>query len=120
MYIRNRQSLLAFSLLVVIPLFLVGCGSSPTMQNHPCSGCQFLYATTNAGQILTFPVNPPSGVLGTPTSIAGPANSAGLITVALPGVYRLYLYVSDPQHNAIHVYAINSADGSLSKAAVGP
>jgi len=90
------------------------------MQNSHCNGCQFLYATTNSGQIRTFPVNPPGGALGAPTSIAGPANSAGLVTMAPVGVNPLFLYVSDPQDSAIHVYQVNPADGSLSVAPLGP
>jgi 6-phosphogluconolactonase len=89
------------------------------MQNSSCSACQFLYATTNSGQILTFRVTNP-GVLGTPTSVAGPANGGGLIAIAPASVFSPYLYVSDPQDSAVHVYAISQADGTLSKARVGP
>ena len=90
------------------------------MKNSSCSACQLLYATTNSGQILTFRVTNP-GVLGTPTStVAGPANSGGLIAIAPGSVFSPYLYVSDPQDSAIHVYTISQADGTLSKARVGP
>ena len=89
------------------------------MQNSICSACQFLYATTNSGQILTFPVANTGG-LGAPTSVAGPANSGGLLAMAPSSVFSTYLYVSDPQDSAIHVYTISQADGTLSKARVGP
>jgi 6-phosphogluconolactonase (cycloisomerase 2 family) len=89
------------------------CGGNKAAVPKFCSGCQFVYSTTDAGQILTFPVAT-SGALGTPTSVAGPANSAGVIAVGAD------LYVSDPGNNAIRVYAISSSDGSLSEAPVGP
>jgi len=114
-----RQGLFVFSFLFAILFFFAGCGGSPTMQNSFCSGCQFLYAATNSGQILTFPVTN-SGGLGTPTSVAGPANSGGLLTMAPVGANPLYLYVSDPRDSAIHVYTISPADGTLSTAPVGP
>ena len=119
MCIPNHRATFAFPLIPIVLICLAGCGGSPTMQNSFCSGCQFLYATTNSGQILTFPVTN-SGGLGTPTSVAGPANSGGLMTMAPISVNRLYLYVSDPQDSAIHVYTISPADGTLSTAPVGP
>ncbi|HEY2547080.1 MAG TPA: beta-propeller fold lactonase family protein [Candidatus Acidoferrum sp.] len=80
-----------------------------------------MFATTNSGQILTFPVNLAGGGLGAPTSIAGPANAAGLATVFAVLPTRLNLYVSDPQAGAIRVYTLSSTLGStLSPASVGP
>ena len=89
------------------------------MQNPFCSGCQFVYSTTNSGQVLTFPILKTGG-LGAPTSIAGPANSAGIITLSPGSPLQPYMYVSDPQDNSIRVYKINSVDGSASAASVGP
>lgn len=119
MCIPTHRPTFAFPLIPLILVIIAGCGSSPKMQNSFCSACQFLYAATNSGQILTFPITTTGG-LGTPTSIAGPANSGGLITMAPAGVNPLYLYVSDPQDSAIHVYTISPADGTLSTAPVGP
>ncbi|HEV2195531.1 MAG TPA: beta-propeller fold lactonase family protein [Candidatus Acidoferrum sp.] len=80
-----------------------------------------MYATTNSAQILTFPIDRTTGSLGAPTSIAGPANSGGLLTLAPANVaYQVYLYVSDPQDGAIHVYPVNMADGTLAPAHMGP
>jgi len=119
MCIPARRATFAFLLIPIVLVCLAGCGGSPTMQNSFCSACQFLYATTNSGQILTFPVAN-TGVLGTPTSVAGPANSGGLLAIAPVSINPLYLYVSDPQDSAIHVYNISQADGTLSTARVGP
>jgi hypothetical protein len=119
MCIPTHRATFAFSLIPLILVSLAGCGGSPTMQNSLCSACQFLYATTNSGQILTFPVTN-SGGLGTPASVAGPTNSGGLMTMAPVSFNRLYLYVSDPQDSSIHVYTISPADGTLSTAPVGP
>jgi 6-phosphogluconolactonase len=120
MYIPTHRATFGFPFILIVLACLAGCGGSPTMQNSHCSACQFLYATTNSGQILTFPVNLAGGALGTPTSVAGPANSGGLLTLAPFSVFSLYLYVSDPQDSAIHVYTISQADGTLSPARVGP
>jgi hypothetical protein len=119
MCIPTRRATFAFSLIPIILVTLAGCGNSPKIQNSFCSACQFMYAATNSGQILTFPITNMGG-LGTPTSVAGPANSGGLLTMAPVGVSPLYLYVSDPQDSAIHVYAISGTDGTLSTAPVGP
>jgi 6-phosphogluconolactonase (cycloisomerase 2 family) len=90
------------------------------MQNLPCDGCQFVFATTNSGQILTFPVTQTGG-LGAPTSTAGPTNAAGLVTAFAVLPTRLNLSVSDPQASAIRVYTLSSSLGStLSTSSVGP
>jgi hypothetical protein len=119
MCIPTHRASFAFLLIPIVLVSLAGCGGSPTMRNSLCSACQFLYATTNSGQILTFPITNTGG-LGTPTSVAGPANGGGLMTMAPVGVNPLYLYVSDPQDSAIHVYTISPTDGTLPTAPVGP
>lgn len=121
MYIRTFRNLVAFSPLFLILCVFLGCGGSPKIQNSICSACEFVYATTNSAQILTFPIDRLTGGLGAPTSIAGPANSGGLVTLAPANVaYQVYLYVSDPQDGAIHVYRVHMADGALAPASVGP
>ena len=108
-----------FLLLVLVAIaFTLSCGKNSLNNPHLCSGCQFVYSTTNSGQILTFPVST-SGMLGTPTSVSGPANSTGIVTVS-PGGLQLYVYVSDPGNNAIRAYAVSNSDGSLSSAPSGP
>ncbi|MGH9744418.1 MAG: beta-propeller fold lactonase family protein [Candidatus Acidiferrum sp.] len=121
MQIATLRRTLIFSFLLTILVFSTGCSSNtpPQLMSQLCSGCQFLFATTNSGQILTFRLTP-SGGLGTPTSTAGPANSAGLIALA-PGLpQQLYVYVSDPTANAIRVYAMNATDATLAPASIGP
>lgn len=120
MYIRTFRNLVAFTPLFLILCVCLGCGGSPKIQNSLCSGCQFMFATTTSGQILTFRIDVTGGGLGVPTSIPGPSNSGGLLTMAPTGVNPLYLYVSDPQDSAIHVYAVNSGDGTLAPAHIGP
>jgi len=117
----------AFPFLLAILVYFAGCAgvptttqSSSTTQSSVCSGCQFVYTTTNSGPLLDFPITSTGG-LGTPTSIAGPAGSTGLISLSPSGAAQQFdLYVSDPQNRAIRVYTISSADGRLLPASVGP
>lgn len=125
MYNRSFRALSAFSPLFLILSLFLGCGGSPKIQNSICSACQFVYATTNSAQILTFRIDNTTGSLGAPTSIPGPANSGGLMTWPHwpPGelCFRsCTLYVSDPQDGAILVYTVNQTDGTLAPASVGP
>lgn len=124
MYNRTFRALLAFFPLFFILFLFLGCGGSPKIQNSFCSACQFVYATTNSGQILTFRIDNTTGSLGSPSSIAGPANSGGLMAwpqgVDCLPIPICTLYVSDPQDGAIHVYTISHADGTLAPASVGP
>jgi 6-phosphogluconolactonase len=102
-------------------LLLSGCGggSSAPMtatQSAYCNGCSFMYATTEAGSILVFPLQ-----AGTPTSIAGPANSVGISEAFAPNLPNSrYLYISDPEADVIRIYSISSANGALSEAPVDP
>ncbi|MGH9474119.1 MAG: lactonase family protein [Terriglobales bacterium] len=111
--------------LSIVLVCLAGCGGAPgtaLVTSNFCSGCQFLYATTNSGQILTFREPAPGAPgIGTSTSASGPANSRGLVVGISPdGATPGYLYVSDPQNSAIRVYTINQSNGALSPANVGP
>jgi 6-phosphogluconolactonase (cycloisomerase 2 family) len=112
---QTRRLFHLVSLLVAIGLTLSCSRNSLT---PACSGCQFVYSTTNSGEILSFPVST-SGVLGTPTSVSGPANSKGIIAVS-PGALQLYVYVSDPGNSAIRSYTVSASDGNLSPAPFGP
>jgi hypothetical protein len=94
-------------------LIFAGCGANSTTSTNNqsggmCSGCLFVYATTNADQFLTFKPDS-SGALGTPAITQGGANSPYLMA-PLGGVT---LYVSDPNNNAIDAFAVNSSDGTL-------
>jgi 6-phosphogluconolactonase (cycloisomerase 2 family) len=110
-----------FRLIIAATLLLSGCGgggSAPTTatQSVYCNGCTFIYATTEAGPILEFPLQ-----AGTPTSIAGPANSFGIVEALAPNLPdSRYLYVSDPAASVIRIYSISSVNGALSGAPVDP
>lgn len=102
--------------LLVASALSISCSTNNKSINlqGSCSACQFVYSTTNSGQILRFPVSNSTGTLGAPTSIAGPANSVGIL------FNETTLYVSDPANNAVRAYAVSTADGSLSPTSFGP
>ena len=117
-----RKTIFSLCFLAIL-ILSTGCGggfSTVKVNQTPqtCGQCQFVYSTTNSGEILTFPVSS-TGALGTPTSVAGPANSAGIITLVPGGTQQVYLYVSDPGDNTIRVYNI-ARNGSIAPASVGP
>ncbi|HEV2469531.1 MAG TPA: beta-propeller fold lactonase family protein [Candidatus Sulfotelmatobacter sp.] len=115
---RPLSASLFVSLLFVLA-FTLACSSGKANFNSPtCSSCQFVYATTNSAQILTFQIAS-DGSLGAPQSTAGPANATGISTIG-DGWTASFLYVSDPGNNAIRVYNISSMDGSLSPSSLGP
>src|SRR5260370_37506876 len=51
------------------------CGTNTT---DACIIQQFIFATTDSGQILSFPVNRSTGALGTATVTPGPQQSLGI------------------------------------------
>jgi hypothetical protein len=114
--IMNRifASVLLCTLLLVVLAFTIACGghSNQTGTCLACPEAQAVYATTNSGQILTFPF-PLGTQLGTATSTAGPANSTGILVSG--GI----VYVSDPGNSAIRAYSINSQEPILSPASFG-
>lgn len=102
------------SLLILGVSLTLACGNSNKIGT--CLACpeeQAVYATTNSGEVLTFPF-PLGPVLETPTSTAGPANSTGILVDG--GI----VYVSDPGNNAIRAYLINNQQPALSPASIGP
>ena len=113
MYMRSLGVLAKVLFVPALLLILAGCGANgTTSKNDPsgdmCSGCLFVYATTNADQILTFKPDS-SGALGTPAITQGGANSPYLMAPAGGDT----LYVSDPNKNAIDAFAVNLSDGTL-------
>jgi hypothetical protein len=115
--IMNRifASVLLCTLLLVVLAFTTACGGH-SKQIGTCLACpeeQAVYATSNSGQVLTFPF-PLGTQLGTATSTAGPANSTGILVSG--GI----VYVSDPGNSAIRAYSINNQEPILSPASFGP
>ncbi|HUO15542.1 MAG TPA: beta-propeller fold lactonase family protein [Verrucomicrobiae bacterium] len=103
-------------LLILASTFTIGCGSHSNKIGTCTANCpeeQAIYATTNSGQILTFPF-PLGYKLLTPSTTAGPANSAGIL------VFGSMVYVSDPGNSTIRVYIANNQQPGLSPASVGP
>ena len=96
-------------LVAALSLVLAACGTSSQQSNKQCSGCSFLYATTNANEILTFQLNS-SGALSAPASSPGVANSPDVLgsTFSLGGP----LYVSDP-NGAVDAYTVSGSNGTL-------
>src|SRR5580692_11093335 len=112
---RVFASVLLCTLLLVVLAFTTACGGHSN-QIGTCLACpeeQAVYATTNSGQVLTFPF-PLGNHLGTATSTAGPANSTGILVSG--GI----VYVSDPGNSAIRAYSINNQEPILSPASLGP
>lgn len=108
----KRARLLLVPALLIFAALTSSCGSNSNIQG--CSGCRFVYATTNSSEVLTFSTDAVLGTLGAPMSIAGPPNSTGIL------INNLTLYVSDPGNSAVRAYAVSSNDGSLSPASFGP
>jgi 6-phosphogluconolactonase (cycloisomerase 2 family) len=105
-------------------LLLSGCGNS----NHiGCSGTgacvlqNYVYATTNASQVLVFPVSQ-NGALQPATSVPGPAMVGGSIAVSPPS---RELFVGDHVQDKVSAFVLNgnqylAAPGSPYPAGSGP
>jgi 6-phosphogluconolactonase (cycloisomerase 2 family) len=113
MPINALRTLTGPIVLSVLLLAFAGCGS----QDHhllcqpPCQigpGAEFLYATTNSGQILNMTLAQQTGALGPASSTPGPAQSLGLTASGFQ-----YLYVSDFLNSRINGYSINPTSGAL-------
>jgi 6-phosphogluconolactonase (cycloisomerase 2 family) len=108
--------LLFCTLVVAAFTFATACSSTSNKIGTCTAACpeeQAVYATTNSGEVLTFPF-PLGTVLETPTSTAGPANSTGIL------VSGSIVYVSDPGNSVIRTYISSSQQPELSPASVGP
>jgi len=88
-------------------LLLSSCGNS----THPivCAGANtcvlqnFVYATTNASQVLVFPVSQ-NGALQPPTSVPGPPIVGGSIAISPPS---RELFVADHVLNTLSAFVLN-------------
>ena len=112
-----RASAKIFALLV-LSLTLGACGTSNRVCPLAASCCagacpvnpgpEFLYATSNTGQILTFTVDRNTGALSAPLSIPGPTTGFGIASTETH-----FLYVSDFQNAVIDAFSINPTSGAL-------
>jgi 6-phosphogluconolactonase (cycloisomerase 2 family) len=106
-------------------LLISACGTS----NHPigCAGTDacvlqnYVYATTNASQVLVFPVSQ-NGALQPATSVPGPAMVGGSIAISPPS---RELFVGDHVENKVSAFVLNgnqylAAPGSPYIAGSGP
>jgi 6-phosphogluconolactonase len=117
---RTRSFRTLTQLLAVSSLFLAlaACGSSGTnntnMTNNQCSGCTFLYASTNAGEILTYrisssvPFESLSSIPAPNTPYFGELSPSGPV------------YAIDANSNALDAFVVNYSNGSLSPLSGSP
>jgi len=114
---------------LVLSLVLAGCGTN-VKSPVGCISCGgdglgpiVLYATTSVGQTVSFGVSTSTGALTAPVVNAGPTASPG-ITVGTPSPNAVppieFLYVSDPQHNALDAFAISISSSTLTPLAGSP
>ena len=112
--------LFVFVLCGVVSIALVACGGSGAVvcQTPPCTrvpAAEFLYATSNNGQVLSLPVDPSTGAVGAATSVAGPA-----VSLSIAAVGSQFVYASDFQNNLIYGYSINRTSGALAPVGGSP
>lgn len=117
---RTALRPLAISLIFSTLVALAACGSNSTKVcnatnccgGNLCTAQQFLYAAGINGQVSIYPVNPSTGELGTPSSVAGPTTSLGMAALN-----RQFLYASNTviqqQTSTIDAWSINSGTGAL-------
>ena len=106
------NSSLAVAFLLAALCILPACGggsASPTPPPPPPPAQIEVLYVTNASQVTAFPVNTSTGALGTPTSVAGPSTSFGI--VVNPG--GKFLYVSDAINDTVSTYSIDATSGAL-------
>ena len=122
MRFKSGWRALSISVALAITLSLAGCMGKTNIQiSQPsCStNCpptpEFLYATS-ANHISAFSINPSTGALGTPLSMAGPNQSSGMVASNTLG----HLYVSDFLNDAVDGFSVNSSTGGLTAIAGSP
>lgn len=109
-------------MLVAGALALAGCGGLnqyDAILSQYCSGCGFVYATTTTGSLVAARLNRATGGLSGVRLIPGPADSRGM-DIAVNESRQGFLYVSDPEADAIRVYAVDLHSGNLAPAEIGP
>jgi 6-phosphogluconolactonase len=118
MRIHSLGALAKLLSLLAALVILGACGASshtitPSSPQSQGCGCAFLYATTNTNQILSLKLDS-SGAPGIPTQTPGPANSLGITSDGS------FLYLSDPNNNALDSFTLNPMDGTFAPVAGSP
>lgn len=102
---------------------LAGCGGSASSATSVCerdggaaSQTPEMLYLAGLNQIVTFKIDVLTGALSTPTMVAGPNDTAGI--AASPAANLLF--VSDFGGEAVDVFSVNVADGTLAPTSVAP
>jgi 6-phosphogluconolactonase len=123
----NPLRLLAPSAILAFALLLVSCGSNktqivcspPSGQTATCTcACpvqltEYLYTSSNSGQILAFNIDTSTGVLSSPISTQSAPASMGIASA------QDFLYISDPNHGQVDGFTVGPG-GTLSTLAGSP
>jgi 6-phosphogluconolactonase len=128
----NPLRLLAASVILFLPLFLIACGSStkqivdcPLASNGSTCACgneaacplqlnEYLYTSGSSGQLLAFSITDETGVLTSLNStVTGPASTG------LTYVDDRFVFISDPSHAQLDGYSFDQT-GGLSAVAGSP
>jgi hypothetical protein len=96
-----------------------GCGLTQAAVCHGPTPQEFLFASGDAGKVLSMPINVTNGALGTAASVDGPQMSFGL-TAGVSSSGTGLLYASDFRNAEIDGYSINLSSGLLSPLAASP
>jgi 6-phosphogluconolactonase (cycloisomerase 2 family) len=131
----SHRTLLPFSILLAASfLFLAGCGGSkgptvcPLATNSGC-GCataiacklpDYVFADGVNGQILAFPVDASTSVLGTPVTTSGPTTSVGMAALNTQ-----YLYAGNATQvtggaSSVSAWTMDLTSGTLTPIAGSP
>ena len=104
---------------LALVLLLAGCGSGKAIFcTGTCiiqTGAEFVFATTNNGEVATLKVDTQTGSLGAPSMVSGPQMSLGMAAAGFQ-----HLYASDFGSAAIYGYSIDSTTGALTAVTGSP
>lgn len=116
---KHRSRRLQLIILAFCIASMLACSNTPSSMPKGCATCPINTAVmyvTAPGQIFTFPLDPNSGALGTPTSMSWQITAGGITTT--PSAQFLYA-VDTPTHQ-IYGFAIQSGTGALNAIAGSP
>lgn len=106
---RFRTFRIPAMLLLIVALSPSPAASAKTCKDWDdgpsCTGCTFLYASTNAHRILIYRIDP-NGGLGSPLSTLSAPNASYL-------GHLDHLYAIDANRRAVDQYRVNGVDGAL-------